>query len=188
MHYDDVFAVLGLESAAVAGHSFGAMAAAELAAWYPSRVSRLALVSPIGLWSDDRPVTDVFATPARELDRLLFAEPGGPPATAFAAGVLDGSDTEKRVALSQALTTVARFLFPIPDRGLARRLRRITAPTLVVAGAADTFVPPGYAVDFAAGIRGATRELIEGAGHMVPLEAPDRTVELLSSFLAAVAA
>src|SRR6266513_2410811 len=45
LHYDDIFEALHLDQALVAGHSFGAMIAAEVAAHVPHRVSRLILLS-----------------------------------------------------------------------------------------------------------------------------------------------
>src|ERR1700738_2789650 len=56
LHYDDVMEALELPAAIGAGHSLGAMLAAELAAHFPSRVSRLVLLSPLGLWNDRYPV------------------------------------------------------------------------------------------------------------------------------------
>src|SRR5207302_3422128 len=139
LHYDDLMHALSLERAVVAGHSFGAMLAAELAAHFPSRVSRLVLVSPLGLWNDRYPVADLFGLPAAEVPKLLYADPSRAPSTG------DGKpDVERVIALTRGMTTVARFLWPIPDRGLARRLRRVRAPTLIVHGAEDRFVPVQY--------------------------------------------
>ncbi|MBM3945188.1 MAG: alpha/beta fold hydrolase, partial [SAR202 cluster bacterium] len=56
-HYE-LFDKLGLRSPAVVGHSFGGMIAAEVASTIPDRVSKLALLSPIGFWRDDHPVRD----------------------------------------------------------------------------------------------------------------------------------
>src|SRR5438132_12451755 len=44
LHYDDTLEALGLDTAVVAGHSFGAMLAAELAAHVPARVKQLILL------------------------------------------------------------------------------------------------------------------------------------------------
>jgi pimeloyl-ACP methyl ester carboxylesterase len=182
IHYDDLLDALGLERAAVAGHSFGAMLAAEIAAHYPRRVEQLVLVSPLGLWNDEYPVADLFALTASEMPELLFAD----PASSAAAGVAAAEgDVEALVALAQSMTTAAKFLWPIPDRGLARRLPRITAPTLVLFGAEDRFVPPRYADDFAAAIPGTRSKLIDGAGHMLPVERPDEVLAAVGEFLGA---
>ena len=61
---------LGLTSAHLVGHFFGAMIAAEVAALCPHRVDRLVLASPGGLWLDDNSGVDYFATPPRSLSAL----------------------------------------------------------------------------------------------------------------------
>ena len=57
------------------------------------------------------------------------------------------------VKLAQSLTAVTKFVWPIPDRGLRRRLPRIACPTLVLFGADDAVVSSRYADDFKAGLR-----------------------------------
>src|SRR5437879_6508225 len=174
LHYDDLMDALELSDAVVAGHSFGAMLAAELAAHFPSRVSRLVLLSPLGLWNDHYPVADLWGVPAAEMPKLLYADP------AHAREVSGPKpDVDKVIALTRGMTTVARFLWPIPDRGLARRLRRVRAPTLVVHGEQDRFVPVQYADDFVKLLPNATRHIIPGAGHMLLAEALDQVVAVI---------
>src|SRR2546428_4168793 len=43
---------------------------------------------------------------------------------------------------------MAKFVWPIPDRGLKKRLHRITAPTLVLWGEADRANPLVYAEEW----------------------------------------
>ena len=61
----------------------------------------------------------------------------------------------------RALEAAARLLWPIGDRGLAKRLHRITAPTLLLWGSEDRIVPASYAKRFAAGIAGRTRDPLD---------------------------
>src|SRR6266576_1778991 len=172
LHYDDVMDALELPEAVIAGHSFGAMLAAELAAHFPSRVSRLVLLSPLGLWNDHYPVADLWGVPAAEMPKLLYADPSRAPGTG------DGKpDVEKVIALTRGMTTVARFLWPIPDRGLARRLRRVRAPTLIVHGEQDRFVPVQYVDDFLRLLPDAKRVIIPHAGHMLLTEALDEVID-----------
>jgi len=176
LHYDDVMDALALPEAVVAGHSFGAMLAAELAAHFPSRVSRLVLLSPLGLWNDRYPVADLFGVPAAEMPKLLYADPAQVPRNGDSK-----PDVEKVIEFTRAMTTVARFLWPIPDRGLARRLRRVRAPTLIVHGELDRFVPVQYADDFVRLIPDATRVIIPGAGHMLLTEALDQVLDAMTT-------
>ena len=43
LYYDELLGALGLDSAALVGHSFGGMVAAEIAASFPSRVDTRAV-------------------------------------------------------------------------------------------------------------------------------------------------
>lgn len=183
LHYDDILEALDIPSAVVAGHSLGAMIAAELAAHVPKRVSRLVLASPLGLWNDAYPVADIFGVPAAEQPTLLYADASKVPVTTGGT-----PDVERIVALARGMATVARFLWPIPDRGLARRLHRVSAPTLVVHGALDRFVPPEYADDFVARLPEASREIIPDAGHMVFVEAFETSLASIGRFLSRVEA
>jgi pimeloyl-ACP methyl ester carboxylesterase len=178
LHYDDLLEALGLERIALVGHSFGAMIAAELAAHVPKRAERLILISPFGLWRDDQPVADLFARPYATIDRLLW-KAGEPPAWVTDPANFPNDPVEKAVTLNQAMTSVAKFIWPIPDKGLRRRLPRITAQTLVVFGADDRFVPAIYADEFAAAITGARKAVIADAAHMVPYEQTAEVVRLI---------
>jgi pimeloyl-ACP methyl ester carboxylesterase len=181
LHYDDILEALGLETAVLAGHSLGAMIAAELAAHVPKRVTRLVLASPLGLWNDAYPVADIFSVPAAEMPTLLYADMAHAPATSGGP-----PDVERIVALARGMTTVARFLWPIPDRGLSRRLHRIQAPTLIVHGALDRFVPVEYADEFVARLADASREIIPEAGHMLFADAFEASLSPIDHFLTRV--
>jgi pimeloyl-ACP methyl ester carboxylesterase len=178
LHYDDVLQALGLEGVTVVGHSFGAMVAAEVAAHFPRRVARLALISPIGIWLDAQPLPDMFAVPYMTIDSVLWKSGKATPAMTDPADE-PNNPVERQVAIAQALTTVAKFIWPLPDRGLAKRLPRITAQTLVIAGADDRFVPSRYAEEFAARIPGARHAIVADAAHMVPYEQLGEVLRLL---------
>jgi pimeloyl-ACP methyl ester carboxylesterase len=176
IHYDDLFDALNIDQAVVAGHSFGAMIAAEYAAHYPKRIDKLVLISPVGLWNDAYPVADLWGIPASELPGLLYADASQAPQA-------QGGDVESIVRLVSGMTSVARFLWPIPDRGLSRRLYRITAPTLIVHGERDAFVPVQYADEFLGALPNARKVIIPNAGHMLLVEAPDTVVQIVQQFL-----
>jgi pimeloyl-ACP methyl ester carboxylesterase len=179
--YDDILVALGLDSVAVVGHSFGAMIGAELAARRQDAVAGLVLLSPLGLWDDERPVADLFGLPYPDMPSLLYADPAAVRGGADTRS-LDG-DVERLVTLAQALTSVAKFLWPIPDRRLRTRLYRVVAPALVVFGEADAWVPASYANDFVAGLPSGRSAVVPGAGHMLHLERPEETIPLVTGFL-----
>src|SRR5438477_240494 len=181
LHGFDVLEALGIERPYVVGESMGGWMAAEMAALRPKEVGRLALAAPVGLWRDEAPLPDMFGMMVHELVPYLFHDQHCPAAERMLAvtqlfGARDDR-TEEQVELLLSLVrgfrTAAKFLFPIPERGLERRLWRITAPTLVVWGAEDRFAAPLYGRIFAEKIRGARLETISDAGHLIGLERPE---------------
>ena len=186
LFYDDVLAALGLSHAPVVGHSFGGMIAAELAATRPERVSRLVLLCPIGLWRDDAPVTNwMIVTPATDLAKVLFADPDSAAARElFALPEDPEAKIRAQARFLWALGCTGKFVWPIPDRGLHKRLHRIEATTLVVWGREDRLVPVVYAAEFGRGIRGARVEIIDDAGHELQLERPEVVTPMVLEFLA----
>jgi pimeloyl-ACP methyl ester carboxylesterase len=188
LYHDELLETLGMDQATVIGHSFGAMVAAELAAHVPARVGNLVLVSAIGLWRDDDPVADLLAIAPGELPGLLWADPSSPvvaeTAAAMSAGDVD--PVEAMINASRGITAATKYLAPIPDRGLSRRLYRIRARTLIVWGAQDRLVPASYAKSFASAIAGSRVEIIANAGHLVAYEQLDRYCGLVAGFLSEV--
>ena len=185
LHTGDVIDALGLTGAALVGHSMGGMIAAELAALAPNDVSRLALIAPAGLWLDDHPVEDLFAKLPFELPELLFHD------VALGESLLTaGLDLEDPAFLSEFLIGNARrlgmagkLLFPIPDRGLSRRLHRIKVRTLILWGASDRLISPVYGAAFAAAIPNSELEIVAEAGHLVTLEKPGRVVDAIATLV-----
>jgi len=171
--YDELLTALGVERAHLVGHSFGGMAAAELAAVFPSRAQSLTLVSPLGLWRDDAQPADILILPAEELAAVLWRDPASRVAVEWAVGMGgDPDDIAAQVESLQRRSSMAKFAWPIPDKGLRRRLHRIAAPTLLVWGDADRANPVVYAEEWQRRIKGAALRLLPG-GHMVLHEAPE---------------
>lgn len=182
LHYADLFDALGLDGPLdLVGHSFGAMVAAEIAATHAERVSKLVLICPIGLWRDEHPVPEISAIPPEQLPGLVFADPTGPVARAMPRP--DPGDPEALFQASLNIAAVNQFIWPLPDKGLSKRLHRIKAGTLVIWGAQDKLVAPIYGEDFARAIPGARLELVEGAGHLPQLEQLETVARLVEAFL-----
>ena len=70
---------------------------------------------------------------------------------------------------------------------LRRRLWRISAPTLVVRGAADTLIPEAHARAYADEIPDATYVEVDRAAHMVMIERPDAVAEAIADFATSMA-
>jgi pimeloyl-ACP methyl ester carboxylesterase len=190
----DALAVLDLlevERAAVLGFSLGGMVAQELALLAPDRVSHLVLVgtSPGG--------DGAAGVQEAALDPLLAAmrEHDGERA------VRAGWEANAGPALQRDEAAFARWVevatvrpFPMPtlraqraaaaEHDAAGRLAALAVPSLVVHGTEDRLVPAADGRLLAARIPGARLELLEGAGHLVFWEAPDRVAALVQEVVA----
>jgi pimeloyl-ACP methyl ester carboxylesterase len=185
LHGWDLVDALGLSRPHLAGHSMGGMIAAEMACLAPRDLGKLALVAPAGLWLDAQPIPDIFAMLPYQLAEVLFQDPQ--KGQALLTGGADLSDMEALkefyIGSQRRLSMAGKILFPIPNRRLSKRLYRLTAPTLVVWGAADRLIVPAYAERWKAMIPGARVVMVENAGHMLPYEQPDALVRALGDFL-----
>jgi pimeloyl-ACP methyl ester carboxylesterase len=184
--YDELLEQLKLRDVMLAGHSFGAMVACEVAALQPARVKRLALMDPIGLWLDDAPVINWMLKGPAEMPAYVFHQPDGPAAKAmFAVPAEAEAGALARTRLTWAMGATGKFIWPIPDKGLKKRIHRIAAPTLLLWGEHDRLVPRAYAKEFAGRIADTRLEVVAGAGHAPHLEQPDATARAVQAFLTA---
>ena len=104
--------------------------------------------------------------------------------------VIKMPDDPKQVAvitadLVWAPGATGKFVWPIPDKGLKKRLHRVKAPTLIVWGEDDALVSSVYAKEFAARIANSRVEIIKDCGHVPQVEKLDIVRPLVANFLAA---
>jgi len=186
LYYRTLIERLGFDRVSVVGHSLGGMFAAELAAICPQVVDRLVLVAPFGLWLDEAPIPDLFYLGPAQLQRATWHDPEG-EASQKAMSQLAGADKQSAgeaiIARAGNLSAAGKFLWPIPDRGLVRRLPLINAPTLVVTGESDRLISAPYGEAFASKIPGARLVSIPGAGHVPMAEQPDAFFAQVGPFL-----
>ncbi len=169
------------------GHGLGAALGAEMAAQQPGRCAGVLLAAPFGMFRADEPGIDVFGTMPSDLMPHLYADPTGPlQALHFPAPVDAHHRGLAAIRRVETLGAAGRFVFPIPDTGIADRLYRLAdVPVALVFGARDGIVPVSLAADWAAALPHAHVEIVESASHMVPYETDD--VERLLGALATVA-
>jgi pimeloyl-ACP methyl ester carboxylesterase len=184
LYHLDLMEALKMRRPAIIGHSLGGNIAAEIAALAPDAVSKLVLVAPTGLWNERDPGIDVFAVTPPELFQASWHDP---ESAAARAAQPTAETPEEKMALTidtaRSFSTAGKFLWPVPDKGLKRRTYRIKAPALLVWGASDKIVPPGYAPMFKRLIRGSTVVRIPKAGHYPMLEQPARFTAAVKRFL-----
>ena len=181
--YDELLQALGVVGAVLLGHSFGGMVACEVAAAYPERARRLILVDPLGFWRDTDPIANWMVLDPAQARARVFREPDGPAARRM-YGVVDDpkAATAARIRLTWAMGATGKFIWPIPDKGLKKRIHRVQAPTLLIWGKEDRLVPPVYADEFVRRLPGARVETVSDAGHAPHLERPDVVARLVRDF------
>lgn len=183
-----VLDALRIDRAHVFGLSLGAMVATWLAADAPSRVSRLCLASagavglslrPVGVAEMAVEMLDPGDDVVRRLaDALISPEVRAEePGRVAAVDVAAEAEPDRRVELWKRVLAAARH----DARGA---LRRITAPTLVLAGARDALLAADAPAALAAGIDGARLAVLDDAGHDVTLERPDEAARHAAEFFA----
>jgi pimeloyl-ACP methyl ester carboxylesterase len=180
LYYLDFLDELAIELPHLVGHSFGGMLAAEIAALAPKSFAHLVLVCPTGLWLDQVPIPDFFTFSPEQLVKTGLHDPKGPVGQLLLAQF---RNPELAVESQRCLASAGKFLWPIPDKGLKKRIHRLKLPSLVVWGASDGLIPTAYAEAFHAAIVGSRLAILNGAGHLPMLEQREAFVTTVRSFL-----
>jgi pimeloyl-ACP methyl ester carboxylesterase len=185
IYYCDFFDTLGLKDVNLVGTSLGGMFAAEIGAIGRNYVRKLVLHAPAGMWLDEHPPLDFFAAPQDVLMKALFFDPE--KAMARQPKV----DPEDKEAMAQSmlnramsLAAAGKFIWPIWDKGLKKRIHRINMPTLIVWGEQDGLNPPVYGPHFQKQIAGSRLVTIPNSAHATPSDAPEAFATAVLDFLA----
>jgi len=197
---DKLLGELGLARAVVVGNSMGGLIAAELAAAFPQRVERLALISPAGISTFEDRFTQRTMPLVRRFEQKLAL------AAQWAASNSDMVTSRPRLR-ELALKGVVRHPSRLPaalaaeqvrgagtdgflraleaifEYDLTPRLAEIGCPTLVVWGDHDLLINVRDAARFHELIAGSKLVVYEDTGHMAMLERPGEFNELLARFL-----
>jgi pimeloyl-ACP methyl ester carboxylesterase len=181
----DVLAAGGLldNGVVLVGVSVGAWVVAEALVRDQHRVRGALLVSPVGIkvrGPRDRDLLDVYAAPAGEVERAMYAR----------SPVIDRAylNDAEMLELARAQDALARYTWQpyFHDPKLRRRLGRVRVPVTIVHGSLDTFVfdADEYYGAYAASFGGATRLVpVAGAAHRVDEERPDVVADELARLL-----
>ncbi|MBF9134881.1 3-oxoadipate enol-lactonase [Plantactinospora sp. S1510] len=171
---------LRIRRASYAGLSLGGMVGMWLAANAPDRIDRLALLC-----------TSAGLGPAQGWrDRAAATRAGGVEAVAdavlarwFTKGFATARPAEVAEYRSMLTATPAEGYAAcceaIAEMDLRADLARITAPTLVLAGANDPAIPVEHARVLVDGIAGAGLRVVGDAAHLASVEQPERITRLL---------
>jgi pimeloyl-ACP methyl ester carboxylesterase len=182
--YLDFLQAFELRNVVLAGVSFGAWIAAEIAVRCTACLSRLVLIDSLGIRvstiETDVEIQDVFTLPQDEIDRMSFVTP-----SKWRRGYDSYSDDELFVLARnrEALSLYAWSPY-MHNPSLRHWLHRINVPTLVLWGAKDGIVSIDYGRAYAHAIEGAYFQLIPNAAHHPQIEQPEHLAKLIEDFIA----
>jgi pimeloyl-ACP methyl ester carboxylesterase len=178
---------MNVDRAAVVGHSLGSFVGQALAARYPDRVERLALLGSTALppvrrgdwlWTNVMGLTEPVAD-NREF--LTAFSPGASP-TPVDPDFVRHSDREMVAVPLRVWRAVAQELVEIPA---GRHAPDIRVPVLILSGGADPLFPAEHHRALVAAYPRATAHVFPGLGHNFPVERPSEVGPVLARFLAA---
>ena len=196
---DELFVILGVDSATLVGSSMGGFVAAEFAIRYGAQAERLCLVSPAGLSMEHMRNERNQGVRARVENALFFG-------TLWMASKSDRVVRSERLRRA-LLMLIAAYPERLPSRLIAEqahgagkpgfhdaleamtgypirdRLGEIACPVLVVWGELDRLVPLRDAHEFEWLIPQARKIVHADTGHLVMLERPARFNADLRAFL-----
>ena len=124
-----------------------------------------------------------MSAPPESIPGLFFKDPDAPGAQEIFAPPSPERALDVAVNTIWALGCAAKFLWPLPDRGLSKRLHRMIAPTLIIWGEDDALIPVHYAHEYGRLIPHSRVEVIPDCGHVAQVEKPDATAALVKEFL-----
>jgi len=174
------------ESFDLFGHSMGGRVALEVYRLAPERVRRLALAS-----------TGVHSLGANETaNRRALQALGRDEGFAALVGtwlppMVAEANRSKPIygAMRQMCLDAGQAVFDAQIAALLGRpeqeslLAQIRCPTLVITGERDAWSPPAQHEAIAGRIADSTLVIVPGAGHMLPLEAPETVNQAIAAWL-----
>jgi pimeloyl-ACP methyl ester carboxylesterase len=164
------------------GASFGGWIAIEMCVRNHARVSKLVLVSSVGVkfsGREEREFADLFYMPDVEAMPMLFADPKryGPSYAAMSSEQLQELARERQMLAHYGWRPY------LHNPGLNRWLHRVDLPTLVLWGEADKFVRSSYPQCLVSALPAAELTLIRGAGHYPEIEQSEAVIRAIDAFV-----
>ncbi|GFG74533.1 alpha/beta fold hydrolase [Mycobacterium botniense] len=182
-------AVLGVESAHFVGNSMGAiMLLTDATCQSPVLpVRSMVVICGGGEIQRNRYMDALYDYDAtlpgmRKIVEALFYDPAYPADERYVRRRYESSITPG----AWEAVAAARFRRPgappPPAPSSERAYGRISVPTLIVEGACDKLLPPGWAKQIAGQIHGSRAAVVDAAGHCPQIEKPEEVNELLLEF------
>ena len=174
--YLDFLKQQNLKEVLLVGTSMGGWIAMEMAVRDCSRLSQLVLVGPAGIASPDAEVADTFLMSPEEAIRALYHDPK------IVETLLALPVTPEMVDMQlKNRHTTARLAWEprFHDPHLPKWLHRIDVPVKIVWGEQDKIIPAKFVEEYKKYFPKAQIHIVEGCGHLPPVEKPDEFVAIV---------
>lgn len=179
---------LGHERVAVVGHSLGWMLGLSLAERHPEKVSRLVTMAigdrfgakEVALFRDLSKL--YFEVEPQLWFRLLYQWLFSDGFFADEANVAAAAEASAAYPYRQGPEDFTRQVRALAAAG-ALDVSKIACPVLAIAAGLDLLAPPSTVLSAHVGIGKLTTVVVEGAGHSVHWEQPERVVGVVGEFL-----
>jgi pimeloyl-ACP methyl ester carboxylesterase len=170
---------LKIRSAVIMGISMGSAIALTLALKHPGKVKALALlgggakmrVAPNVLEIAGNPNT--FEAAVEMINANCFGE----------SAQQNLIELSKQSMLKMRPPVLLGDLLACNTFDVVDQLEKIKKSTIIICGTEDKMTPPKFSESLQAGIANSSLHILEPSGHMVMLEQPDKTADLLKQFL-----
>jgi len=186
---------LGLDSVNLVGHSLGADIALAFAGLYPDRARTLALLHPV---IDGSGPTAWFARayyrvgtwlPRPLAHAWLLSKPAIFAADTTVFTTKDRArrrrilDDDYRTAAVASVRAISETYLSLAQTPFHRLAAQIVAPTLLVTGSRDSLAGRQTVDALRVSIAGSREIVVDGAGHLWPVEEPRAAAELVTAHL-----
>jgi pimeloyl-ACP methyl ester carboxylesterase len=178
--YQRLLGQLDLGAVSLVGLGLGGWIAAEMASMAPRAFRRLVLVGAMGIKPERGEIADQALLSYIDYVRLGFAD-GGAFDRLF--GTDPATSQLEQWDLNREMTFRIAWKPYMYSPTLPHLLGGLAVPSLIVWGRDDRIVPLECGERYAKAMARARLELVDGAGHFVELEKPDRLAELVTGFL-----
>ncbi len=197
----DLLGVLGHERATIVGHSLGGGIAMQFAYQFPQMAERLVLVGSGGLGKEVSPLLRALSVPGTEYLLPVVLAPQihdlvgalgsvfgrfGLRADPFLGEVWNAWTRLTDVRAQRAFIHTIRAVIDVAGQRVSARDRLYLAnevPTMIVWGDRDQVIPVAHGHIAHELMPGSRLEIVEGAGHFLPIERPELLDRLLRDFL-----
>jgi 3-oxoadipate enol-lactonase len=175
---------LGAPRAVLCGISVGGQIAMAAALAAPGRVAALAVLdSGARIGRPERYRARAERVRAQGLAAIADEQVGRWFSDRSRAAMPDHVALLRNMLLRQPQEGYLAGTATVAEADLGARPAAIGCPTLCLVGAEDVSTPPGDMAELAASIPAAELAVIEGAGHLPPIEAPEATAAALERLL-----